>query len=94
MRLPHEVAPIFREWLQAHFPNRADKVMGIVREMRGGKDNEGDFHKRFRPQGPWADLFRSRFLIARKKAGIPNARFQLDCSQFRPPALDGQMSLF
>ena len=38
--------------------------------------------------------FRSRFLIARKKAGIPNARFQLDCSQFRPPALDGQMSLF
>ena len=93
MRLPHEVAPIFREWLQVHFPDRAEKVMGIVRAMRGGKDNQGDYFKRFRPEGPWAQLFRDRFRLACKRAGIPGERIELDCSQFRPPPRDGQLSL-
>ncbi|MBO9499684.1 MAG: PA0069 family radical SAM protein [Novosphingobium sp.] len=94
MRLPHEVAPLFKEWLRVHFPDRAEKVMGIVRAMRGGRDNEPDFHKRFHAQGPWADLFRTRFRLARKRAGIPSARFELDRSRFRAPARDGQMDLF
>ncbi|WEK46868.1 MAG: PA0069 family radical SAM protein [Candidatus Andeanibacterium colombiense] len=97
MRLPHEVAPLFREWLQIHFPDRAEKVMGIVRAMRGGRDNVPEFHKRFQPEGPWAELFRARFRLAKQRAGIPGERFPLDLSQFRPPPPDrgdGQMDLF
>ncbi|HZF45770.1 MAG TPA: PA0069 family radical SAM protein [Sphingomonadaceae bacterium] len=94
MRLPHEVAPIFREWLDAHFPERAEKVMAIVRAMRGGKDNDGRYFKRFRPEGVWAGLFRDRFRLAVKRSGIAQDYPRLDCSRFRPPAQGGQMDLF
>lgn len=93
LRLPHEVAPLFREWLAVHYPDRAGKVMSIVREMRGGRDNDPNFHSRFNPQGVWADLFRARFRLACRKAGIGKARFELDCTRFRPPQSDGQLSL-
>ena len=82
-----------REWLATHFPERAAKVMGIVRETRGGRDNDPDFFSRFRPSGTWAQLFRDRFRIARRRFGIANERMELDCSHFRPPALDGQLQL-
>ena len=94
LRLPHEVAPIFREWLDAWFPERAEKVMSIIRAMRGGKDNDPRYFERFRPQGAWAELFRNRFRLARRRAGIPRERVPLDSSQFRPPSTDGQMELF
>jgi len=94
MRLPHEVAPLFREWLDIHYPDRAEKVMGIVRAMRGGKNNDPRFFERFRPSGPWADLFRTRFRIALKRSGIERRQLDLDCSQFRRLSLDGQLSLF
>ncbi|MEL7189883.1 MAG: hypothetical protein AAGK17_10065, partial [Pseudomonadota bacterium] len=98
LRLPHEVAPLFREWLDVHYPERAGKVMSIVRSIRGGKDNDPNFFTRMRPTGVWADLLRARFALACKKAGIglgKNAlRFELDCSAFRPPELGGQMRLF
>ena len=93
LRLPHEVAPLFREWLAVHYPERAGKVMSIVREMRGGRDNDPNFHSRFNPQGVWADLIRARFKVARKRAGIGKARFDLDCSQFRAPEVGGQLRL-
>jgi len=93
LRLPHEVAPLFREWLAVHYPERAGKVMSIVREMRGGRDNDPNFHSRMNPQGVWADLLRARFRIACRKAGIGKARFELDCSRFSPPQRDGQLSL-
>jgi DNA repair photolyase len=93
IRLPHEVAPLFREWLQTHFPDRADKVMATIQSVRGGKDYDPAFFTRMRPQGVWADLIRTRFRIARQRAGIAQIRPELDCSQFRPPAPDGQMSL-
>ena len=93
LRLPHEVAPLFREWLAVHFPDRAKKVMSIVRSMRDGRDNDPDFFTRFRPTGVWADLFRARFQLACKRACIGKAGFALDCSQFRKPAMDGQLSL-
>jgi DNA repair photolyase len=93
LRLPHEVAPLFREWLAVHYPNRAAKVMGIVREMRGGRDNDPNFHSRMNPQGIWADLIRARFRVACRKAGIGKARFELDCSKFRAPEAGGQLRL-
>ncbi|QZP06942.1 PA0069 family radical SAM protein [Caenibius sp. WL] len=94
LRLPHEVAPLFREWLDTHFPDRASKVMATVREMRGGRDNDSDFFTRMKPQGVWADLIRVRFRTACRRAGIPQTSPPLDCGQFRPPSPAGQLSLF
>jgi DNA repair photolyase len=93
LRLPHEVAPLFREWLGVHFPDRAGKVMSIVRAMRGGRDNDPNFHSRFNPQGVWADLIRTRFNVACRRAGIAKTRFVLDTARFRAPPRDGQLSL-
>ena len=93
LRLPHEVAPLFREWLAVHYPDRAGKVMSIVRSIRKGRDNDPEFFSRLRPTGVWAELFRARFALARRRAGLRKVRFDLDCSQFRRPSLDGQLVL-
>ncbi|MGE3692260.1 MAG: PA0069 family radical SAM protein [Novosphingobium sp.] len=93
LRLPHEVAPLFREWLSVHFPDRKNKVMGIVRDMRGGRDNDPDFFSRMKPDGVWADLFRTRFRRAVRRLGMEADPIELDCSQFRRPDLDGQLTL-
>ncbi|MEM7688294.1 MAG: PA0069 family radical SAM protein [Pseudomonadota bacterium] len=98
LRLPHEVAPLFREWLDVHYPDRAAKVMSIVQSMRAkndkGRDNDPDFFTRMQPKGVWADLLRSRFRTACKRAGLGKHRFELDCTRFRPPEVGGQMRLF
>ena len=98
LRLPHEVAPLFREWLATHFPDRATKVMSIVRSVRadknGGRDNDPRFGHRMKPQGVWADLFRRRFRLACRRHGLEFERaMPLDCSHFRRPNLDGQLRL-
>jgi DNA repair photolyase len=93
VRLPFEVAPLFREWLDTHFPDRAGKVMSIVQSVRGGRDNDPDFFTRMKPEGVWADLIRNRFRIACKRYGITRNAFELDCSQFRRPSPNGQLSL-
>ncbi|MBA3837957.1 MAG: radical SAM protein [Zymomonas sp.] len=86
VRLPHEVAPLFRAWLDAHFPDRAGKVMTLIREIRGGRDNDPNFHSRFRGQGPWAELLRTRVAIAARKHGLHHQRISLRTDRFRPPA--------
>ncbi|MBU3078244.1 PA0069 family radical SAM protein [Sphingomonas quercus] len=88
VRLPWEVAPLFRAWLDAHFPERAGKVMAIIQSLRGGRDNDPGFFSRMRGQGPWAELMRTRFQIAKARHGFPQERRKLDmrCDLFRPPA--------
>ncbi len=95
IRLPHEVAPLFREWLSVHFPDRADKVMHIIQSVRNGRDNDASFFSRMKPEGTWADLIRTRFRIAATRHGINTGahRIKLDSSQFRPPETGGQMRL-
>ncbi|MGW8203268.1 PA0069 family radical SAM protein [Sphingomonas bisphenolicum] len=93
VRLPHEVAPLFRAWLDAHYPDRAAKVMAIIRDLRGGRDNDPDFGTRMRGQGVWADLIRTRFSKARKRAGLGAERLTLRTDLFRPPE-GAQMRLF
>jgi DNA repair photolyase len=61
LRLPWEVAPLFQDWLAAHFPQRAERVMSRVRDMRGGKDYESSFSQRMKGTGLWADLLKQRF---------------------------------
>jgi DNA repair photolyase len=88
LRLPWEVNPLFQEWLQAHFPERAQRVMNRVREMRGGKDYDSDFSKRMHGEGVWADLIRQRFTKTVERLGMGGlrGRFErLDVSQFRRP---------
>jgi len=94
LRLPYEVAPLFREWLAVHFPDRGDKVMSIVRSIRGGRDNDPNFFTRMKPSGVWAELFRARFRLARRRSGIGKVRFELNCGSFCPPTPGGQLPLF
>ena len=87
VRLPWEVAPLFRAWLDTHFPDRAGKVMAIIRSLRGGRDNDPNFGSRMRGEGPWADLLRARFRIARRRYGFDDDRRRIDlrCDLFRAP---------
>jgi len=87
LRLPWEVSPLFQEWLQAHFPDRAQRVMNRIRDMRGGKDYDSDFSSRMKGEGVWADLIRQRFEKAVARYGVQGQnRFKaLDVTQFRRP---------
>lgn len=93
LRLPHEVAPLFRQWLDAHFPDRAARVMSIVQDIRGGRDNDPNFATRMKGTGVWAELTRARFKRAVRAYGLDRPYVPLDCSQFVPPERDGQMRL-
>ncbi|CAM3801789.1 Radical SAM core domain-containing protein [Bordetella sputigena] len=86
VRLPWEVKPVFEEWLQAHFPDRAERVLHRIEDMREGKRNDPRFGTRMRGTGIWADLLRQRFDMAVRKAGLNRQRLQLDTKQFVPPA--------
>jgi DNA repair photolyase len=101
LRLPWEVAPLFKDWLAAHFPDRAERVMSRVRDMRGGKDYDANFATRMKGEGLWADLLKQRFHQAARRLGLNERRRGiLDMSQFMrtaPPSPvrdDPQMNLF
>jgi DNA repair photolyase len=85
VRLPHEVAPLFREWLSVHYPDRADKVMAIIQSLRGGRDNDPRFGARMRGQGTWAELLRTRFGITCRKLGLNQQKMTLRTDLFVPP---------
>ena len=70
VRLPGEVAPLFRDWLERVRPGHAVKVMNRVREMRGGRDNDPEFHSRFRGEGPYADMVATRIRVACNRLGF------------------------
>jgi DNA repair photolyase len=89
------VSPLFQQWLKQHVPERAERIMARVREMRGGKDNDPNFGTRMTGTGVWAQLIRQRFEKASEKLGFNRTRFDLDLTQFRRPAAQqGQASLF
>ncbi|HQY43873.1 MAG TPA: radical SAM protein, partial [Paracoccaceae bacterium] len=95
LRLPLEVAPLFRDWLLRHSPLQAAHVMNRLREMRGGADYDAEWGKRMRGQGPYADLIARRFRIAVKRLGLDRPQLPLDLTQFRaPPRAGDQLSLF
>jgi DNA repair photolyase len=87
LRLPHELKIIFREWLAQHYPDRAKHVMSLINQSRGGKDYDSQFGTRMRGTGPYAELLRTRFDLAKRKLGFAGAeeRYELDTSLFRPP---------
>src|SRR6266404_1975786 len=99
MRLPNELKELFKEWLAAHYPERAGHVISIVRQMRGGRDNDPRFGSRMTGTGLFAELIEKRFEIACRRFGLNGHGAgrkppSLDCSRFRPPCAAGQMQLF
>jgi DNA repair photolyase len=99
LRLPNEVRPLFKEWLAAHHPQRAEHVLSIVRQSRGGRENDPNFGSRMTGSGNFVDLIGKRFDLACRRLGLNSeddhmaSRKDLDCSLFRPPT-GGQLQLF
>ena len=96
LRLPHELKQLFREWLAAHVPQRAEHVMSLVQQMHGGRDYDPDFRTRMHGQGAFAQLIARRFEVACAKYGYARrAGVPLDSSRFTPPrAPSPQADLF
>jgi len=95
LRLPREVADLFRDWAEQSFPDRAARIMGRVRELHGGRDYDPAFAKRMRGEGPWADLMSARFHVAVTRLGLAREGRALRTDLFRvPPRPGDQLSLF
>jgi DNA repair photolyase len=95
LRLPLEVADLFRDWLQARYPDRANRVLGRVRSLHGGKDYDPEWGKRMRGEGPFAALMAQRFAVAVRRLGLATDLPPLDCGQFAVPlGTPEQPSLF
>ena len=84
----------FRAWLAAHYPDRADKVMHIVQDIRGGRDNDPEYFSRMKGRGVWAQLIRTRVKRAAREHGLDKSFPPIRSDLFRPPERDGQMALF
>lgn len=90
LRLPHEVEPIFQEWLQAQYPLKAAKVLSLIRQVRGGALNDARFGRRMRGSGPIAALLAQRFAAACRRHGFTKeSGSALDTTRFRVPAGPG-----
>jgi DNA repair photolyase len=95
LRLPLEIKDLFRDWLQAHYPLKADRVLGLVRDTRGGRLYDPTFGARMRGTGPQADLLARRFTVACRRLGLARAPAPLRTDLFRvPPAPGDQLALF
>jgi len=89
LRLPHEVRSLFREWLDTHYPLKADHVLNMIRDIRGGRDNDPAFGSRLRGQGVFADMIARRFRKACRDLGLNRPRTALDTGAFIAPAPPG-----
>src|SRR5262245_14947353 len=87
LRLPHEVAPLFVEWLREHYPDRAEHVLSLLKQLRGGQLYDSEWGSRQRGFGPFAALLKARFQKARKRFGLERD-VSLRCDKFVPPRLD------
>jgi DNA repair photolyase len=95
LRLPLEVAPLFEEWLKQYFPLKAEHVMSIVKQSRGGKAYNSQFFERQKGTGLFADMIAQRFKLATRKLGLNLDRPAMNTTSFSPPRpLQPQMSLF
>ncbi|MBP9048385.1 MAG: PA0069 family radical SAM protein [Tabrizicola sp.] len=95
LRLPREVAALFRDWIETTFPDRAAHVMNRVRELHGGRDYDPQFGIRMTGQGIWAELIKRRKEVARRRYGLERGLPKLRCDLFAvPPKAGDQLSLF
>lgn len=98
LRLPHEVKPLFRAWLESHRPGRAEHVYSLMRQLHGGREYDSSFGSRQRGSGPLAEIIAQRFRIAVRRLELDAPHVPLDVSAFRPPPqpprATPQLSLF
>ncbi|GAA4416718.1 PA0069 family radical SAM protein [Quisquiliibacterium transsilvanicum] len=98
LRLPGEVRQVFTDWLRAVYPERAQRILGRLADMRDpsgrARLNDARFHKRMKGEGHWADLLGLRFQLAARKLGFSRDRLQLRTDLFVAPRADGQFALF
>ena len=94
IRLPWEIKDLFREWLEAERPDRAKRVMSLIRQMRGGRDYDPAWGKRARGEGPVAAVISRRFKLAKARFGLDRPYDQLDVTRFRRTAGGSQLELF
>ena len=97
IRLPLEVKELFADWLRAHFPDRAGRVLSLIRQCREGRLNDAQFGSRFIGTGAVAELLQQRFELAARRRGLlrQDASWELDTNRFRAPVAGGaQLSLF
>jgi len=94
LRLPLEIKDLFQEWLEAAAPDRARRVMTLVRDCRGGRDYDSEWGTRMKGSGPFADMVARRFALACRRYGLDRRSWDLDTTQFVKPAADtDQMTL-
>ncbi len=95
VRLSHEVKELFQQWLTQTCPDKKAKVMSLIRQVRGGRENSTEFFERMRGTGPIADLIHHRFEVAARKYGLDRDPLELDMTQFRQnPTAARQVSIF
>jgi len=86
LRLPLEIKELFEEWLRANRPDRADRVLSLIRQIRGGELYKAEFGTRMKGEGPIAQLLSKRFAAAVKRLGLNRVRYRLDTMRFAVPA--------
>jgi DNA repair photolyase len=95
VRLPLEIKELFEEWLRTHYPDRADRVLDLIRQTRGGNLYDSRYGIRMKGTGPYAELLRNRFDLAAKRLGLAGRLSTLDSDRFeRPPKPGDQLGLF
>ena len=94
LRLPLAVAGLFQEWLEQHYPEKKDRVLGRIRDLRGGKLNDPRFGTRMTGEGVWADMIRDVFALHRSRLGLNHYRMGLSTAHCRRPGVAVQRSLF
>ena len=92
LRLPYAVAPLFEQWVQTHFPDRAGKILNRIKDLRGGKLNDANFHTRMRGQGQFAEHMKSIFDLAKRKASLDKPFPDLATCHFTRPG--SQLTMF
>ena len=86
VRLPYAIKDLFERWLEQHFPERKEKVLNRIRDMRGGKLNDPRFGKRMRGEGVFAEQLESLFALSCRRAGLTSPRGELSTAAFRVPS--------
>lgn len=95
LRLPHEIKPLFLDWLETHEPLKAKHVMSMIRDIRGGRENDPDFFSRHQGRGVYADMIRRRFEHSCRRLGLNRRERELDCNRFQPAGnKTAQLTLF
>jgi DNA repair photolyase len=95
VRLPYEIKTLFEEWLRGHFPDRAEKVLSLIKQCRGGRMNQAQFGTRMTGTGPYAQLLQQRFALAVKRFGLDKARSPMNLTLFKGAEVTNpQLSLF